>query len=121
MKNGDLKKQDIGYAVIILVSLFDSIEVQIMKRKELVRSKYKLLTLLVLLSAPFILFDDVLLSKDLLKVPVASAEAQYGILGQMAPELEPLDWIDGNGYKTESIRLSDFRGKVVYLYFFQDW
>lgn len=54
-------------------------------------------------------------------IPAASADTQYGILGQPAPELNLSDWIDGNGKKTESIRLSDYRGKVIYLYFWQDW
>jgi peroxiredoxin len=42
-------------------------------------------------------------------------------MGRQAPELNLSIWIDGNGKKTESIGLSDYRGKVVYLYFFQDW
>ena len=36
------------------------------------------------------------------------------------PDIE-FTLLDGNGKKTDSIRLSDYRGKVVYLYFFQDW
>ena len=55
------------------------------------------------------------------RFPAASASTQYGILGQPAPELNLTDWIDGNGKKTESIRLSDYRGKVIYLYFWQHW
>ena len=51
----------------------------------------------------------------------AEAAARYGILGQNAPEIMLDTWIDGNGKKIEPIRLNDFRGKVVYLYFFQDW
>ncbi len=51
----------------------------------------------------------------------ASASAQYGILGHLAPELKLNTWIGGDGEDIEPIRLKDYRGKVVYLYFFQDW
>ena len=62
-----------------------------------------------------------LMSNTLFETPAASAAAPYGIQGHAAPELNLSDWIDGNGRKTDAIRLSDYRGKVVYLYFFQDW
>lgn len=55
------------------------------------------------------------------EMPAASAKSGYGIQGQMAPEFNLTNWIDGRGQKTEPINLGDFRGKVVYLYFFQDW
>jgi len=51
----------------------------------------------------------------------ASANSQLGILGQQAPELELNSWIDDDGKPINPIRLQDYRGKVVYLYFFQDW
>ena len=51
----------------------------------------------------------------------AAADTQYGILGRQAPELELDSWIDGNGKPMDPVRLKDYRGKVVYLYFFQDW
>lgn len=51
----------------------------------------------------------------------AWAASRHGILGQKAPELKLNTWIDENGHKISPIRLSDYRGKVVYLYFFQDW
>lgn len=54
-------------------------------------------------------------------IRLASANTQYGILGQEAPELELDNWIDGNGKPTDQVKLKDYRGKVVYLYFFQDW
>ena len=54
-------------------------------------------------------------------IPTASATNHLGILGRTAPELELETWIDGNGAEVEPIRLEDYRGKVVYLYFFQDW
>ena len=51
----------------------------------------------------------------------ASANTQFGILDQEAPELELNSWIDGNGKPMDPVKLKDYRGKVVYLYFFQDW
>ena len=54
-------------------------------------------------------------------VQPASANTQYGILGRQAPEMDLNTWIDGNGKPMDPLKLSDYRGKVVYLYFFQDW
>ena len=51
----------------------------------------------------------------------ASASVQYGIQGKVAPELNLTTWIDGDGKPIDPINLSDYRGKVIYLYFFQDW
>jgi hypothetical protein len=51
----------------------------------------------------------------------ASASGHLGILGQRAPELNLNNWIDADGKKMQPIQLSDYRGKVIYLYFFQDW
>ena len=51
----------------------------------------------------------------------ASASTQYGILGRQAPELELNTWIDGNGKPMDPVKLRDYRGQVIYLYFFQDW
>lgn len=51
----------------------------------------------------------------------ASDDSRYGILGKPAPELDLDGWIDGEGRKMDPVRLSDLRGKVVYLYFYQDW
>jgi len=50
-----------------------------------------------------------------------SASTQYGILGRQAPELELNTWIDGSGKPMDPVKLGDYRGKVIYLYFFQDW
>ena len=51
----------------------------------------------------------------------ASASSHLGILGQQAPELNLDNWISADGIQRAPIRLSDFQGKVIYLYFFQDW
>ena len=54
-------------------------------------------------------------------IQAASEDSRYGILGQPAPELDLTDWIDGEGRPMNPIRLSGLKGKVIYLYFFQDW
>ena len=46
---------------------------------------------------------------------------KYGILGKKAPELNLDTWIDADGSKRPPLTLDSLRGKVVYLYFFQDW
>ncbi len=51
----------------------------------------------------------------------ALARSHLGILGQQAPELNLNNWISADGLQRAPIRISDFRGKVIYLYFFQDW
>ena len=51
----------------------------------------------------------------------ASARSHDGILGSQAPELNLDTWVDGRGAKMTPIHLRDYRGKVIYLYFFQDW
>ncbi len=59
--------------------------------------------------------------KAVLGTQTVSATTHYGILGQIAPELDLNTWIDGNGIEIEPIMLNDYRGKVVYLYLFQNW
>lgn len=56
-----------------------------------------------------------------LYIPSAAAHEHLGILGQKAPALNLKRWIDGDGKPTGAHELSDFRGKAVYLYFFQSW
>jgi hypothetical protein len=51
----------------------------------------------------------------------AAAKTQYGILGRQAPELNLTTWIDGDGKQMDPVKLKDYRGKVIFLYFFQDW
>ena len=65
--------------------------------------------------------SSVLDSHPTLGIQSALANSQYGILGRQAPELELNTWIDGNGKPMDPVKLSDYRGKVIYLYFFQDW
>lgn len=38
-----------------------------------------------------------------------------------APEFQVKDWIDAQGNKTESIKLTDFEGKFKVVYCFQSW
>ena len=59
--------------------------------------------------------------KGLFGIEPAAASSQWGILFQQAPELELNSWIDENGKPTDPLKLQDYRGKVIYLYFFQDW
>ena len=47
--------------------------------------------------------------------------ADRGILGRKAPELKVSHWIGADGKETDPVTLSNYRGKVVYLYFFQSW
>ena len=60
-------------------------------------------------------------SSDTIGLHPASADMQYGILGQQAPELNLTNWIDGDGKSMDPVKLNDYRGKVIFLYFFQDW
>ena len=92
-----------------------------MKLKKLFAFKYVIITTLVLMGALMFLVGDIFDSRTPFKISTALADSRLGILGRPAPELNLSTWIDGNGEKTQSVRLSDFRGKVVYLYFFQDW
>ena len=73
------------------------------------------------IGAILILFGGFSNSGKFFSIPPATAEAHSGILGQPAPALNLHDWIDGNGKKMEPVRVEDYRGKVIYLYFFQDW
>ncbi len=57
----------------------------------------------------------------LLTFGIAEADNHSGILGRQAPELELNNWIDGTGDPIPAIRLNELRGRVIYLYFFQDW
>lgn len=95
-----------------------------MKLKPKHKLKPAVLTVIVLTSMWMILVPGIyssFVSKAMIGIQTASASTHYGILGQIAPELNLNTWIDENGKKIEPIRLSDYRGKVVYLYFFQNW
>ena len=78
-------------------------------------------TLLTGLYLAVLLIIGIYSSYSPFEMPAASAKTGYGIQGQMAPELNLSNWIDGQGRKTGPISLGDFRSKVVYMYFFQDW
>ena len=60
-------------------------------------------------------------SEVLYETKPALAHSHLGILGRRAPELNLDNWISADGLQRAPIRISDFRGKVIYLYFFQDW
>lgn len=60
-------------------------------------------------------------SSDRNGLQTASAQTQHGILGRQAPELNLTTWIDGDGKQMDPVKLIDYRGKVIFLYFFQDW
>ena len=92
-----------------------------MKLKKFFVFKYRIITTQVLISAMLFLVGNIFDLNAPIKISTASADSRLGILGRPAPELNLSFWIDGHGKKIESIRLSDYRGKVVYLYFFQDW
>jgi len=82
------------------------------------------IALLLVLSAWIVLHADLTSSNNSSVIPgmrTAAANTQYGIQGQQAPALKLTTWIDGNGLSIDPIELNDYRGKVIYLYFFQDW
>ncbi len=58
---------------------------------------------------------------DTVGIQAVTANTKYGISGRQAPELNLTSWIDGAGNPTDPIKLKDYRGKVIFLYFFQDW
>lgn len=92
-----------------------------MKLKKQSSFKYAIFAAPLLVGTLMFMIGGFFDSNRPLGIQTASAKTKYGILAQLAPELNLSDWIDGNGIKTESIRLSDYRGKVIYLYFWQDW
>lgn len=51
---------------------------------------------------------------------VQAQNAKYGILGLQAPEWDVETWIDAEGEETQ-LELSDFEGKIIYLFTFQSW
>lgn len=99
----------------------EKVEVSPMKQKKQFTFKYAIFAATLLIGTLLFLIGGLSDSNRHFGIPVALANIQYGILGQLAPELNLSDWIDANGKKTEPIRLSDHRGKVIYLYFWQDW
>ena len=61
------------------------------------------------------------LSILLLVVSQDSSSRELGIAGTQAPELGNLVWFDEKGNKRSPVKLSDYKGKVIYLDFFQSW
>lgn len=76
------------------------------------------ITAWMLLLGSIVFFHD---SGAVFGLKSASANVQYGIQGQPAPELNLTTWIDGDGKQIDPIKISSSRGKIIYLYFFQDW
>ena len=52
---------------------------------------------------------------------MAQPTRKYGILGQVAPELEINQWINEEGKMRQPLKLKDFEGKMVYIFAFQSW
>lgn len=46
---------------------------------------------------------------------------RYGIEGQIAPELNVKQWVDGSGMPLANVHLKDYTGKFKVLYCFQSW
>lgn len=69
----------------------------------------------------FFLLFFLLHSAIALSAESAEPADRYGILGRQAPELSLVSWINGEGQHVPEVPLSELRGKVIYLYFFQDW
>jgi thiol-disulfide isomerase/thioredoxin len=55
------------------------------------------------------------------KGPAAPRPPAFGMEGQPAPAFQVAHWIDKNGEARKPVKLSDFKGKLVYLYCFQSW
>jgi len=58
----------------------------------------------------------------LLSLPLIGTLAQAGVLNQKAPALQVDKWVSlPEGQKTGPDLHKDWKGKVIYLYFFQSW
>ncbi len=69
----------------------------------------------------FLLGSAAVLAVPMLAPKVAQAASNgYGIVGRQAPELKVSQWIDGKG-KPTTFKLSDHKGKFVFLEFWQAW
>lgn len=53
--------------------------------------------------------------------PALAATNDYGIVGKMAPELEVKEWIDAEGKPASAFKLSDNKGKFIFMEFWQSW
>jgi len=52
---------------------------------------------------------------------MGSTDQRYGIEGQIAPELQVSQWIDGDGKEVKDVKLADYEGKFKVIYCFQAW
>ena len=95
--------------------------VQHQKQSNIAPARFKKLILICGLMILFCLVSFFYDADTLIGLPTASANAHYGIQGQPAPALNLTTWIDGDGKPIDPIELNDYMGKVLYLYFFQDW
>ncbi|MDX2453447.1 hypothetical protein [Desulfosarcina sp.] len=95
-----------------------------MKKKMIYTFKIVVLTVLVTTGVGMVSLSGVASRSPLAAIfglQTAAANSRYGILGSTAPEFELDTWIDGDGNSMPPLRLGDYLGKVVVLYFFQDW
>lgn len=58
---------------------------------------------------------------DLSDLSVKGTPDNYGITGQLAPELQVGQWVDANGVEIDNISLQDYKGKFKVIYCFQAW
>ncbi len=87
-----------------------------------IRKHHFALVALIMLTATFVLYaSSGRRGHALAETGTPSAPSRHGILGLPAPELNLSNWIDGHGKPTKKVELAALRGKVIYLYFFQDW
>ena len=89
--------------------------------RELKRKPFRAIGVPAVLAILILLIMNLIILQGSPDFQLASANSHLGILGRQAPELNLDNWIDADGEKMQPIQLGDLRGKVVYLYFFQDW
>lgn len=63
----------------------------------------------------------ILLPSAALSTAAYTASNDYGIIGKTAPELEVAEWIDPEGKSAPAFKLSDNKGKYIFMEFWQSW